>query len=229
MNARDLHAFLEVKKDFSNWIKKQIIRARLVEGRDFVVITGSPKRANGEFNPKPSIDYHLAIDAAKHIAMMSGCDKGVEARDYFLECERLVKQPTVAINLDDPAFLRSTLLSYTEKVLELQVIIDEQRPKVEALERISAADGQLCITDTAKVLGVRRKDLIAWMSAERWIYRRAGSGSWIAYQNRLQQGVLDRKIQTVGYADGNEKIREQVMVTAKGLVTLSVRFATATA
>ena len=34
VNARELHAFLEVKKDFSNWIKKQIERARLVEGRD---------------------------------------------------------------------------------------------------------------------------------------------------------------------------------------------------
>jgi len=62
-----------VGKDFSNWIKKQIERARLVEGRDFIAITGSPKRANGEFNPKPSVDYYLTIEAAKHIAMMSGC------------------------------------------------------------------------------------------------------------------------------------------------------------
>ena len=46
VNARDLHAFLGVGKDFSNWIKKQIERARLVEGRDYIVITGSPKRAN---------------------------------------------------------------------------------------------------------------------------------------------------------------------------------------
>ena len=109
VNARDLHAFLEVKKDFSNWIKKQIERARLVEGRDFVVITGSPKRANGEFNPKPSVEYHLTIEAAKHVAMMSGCDKGFEVRDYFLECERIAKQPPVAIDLDNPEFLRSAL------------------------------------------------------------------------------------------------------------------------
>ena len=47
VNARDLHAFLDVKKDFSTWIKKQIERARLVECRDFIVITGSPKRGNG--------------------------------------------------------------------------------------------------------------------------------------------------------------------------------------
>ncbi len=35
-NARDLHSFLEVRKDFSDWIKYQIERARLVENRDFL-------------------------------------------------------------------------------------------------------------------------------------------------------------------------------------------------
>ena len=65
VNARDLHEFLDVKKDFSTWIKKQIERARLIEGRDFIVITGSPKKGNGEFNPKPSVEYYLTIEAAK--------------------------------------------------------------------------------------------------------------------------------------------------------------------
>ena len=67
VNARELHAFLEVKKDFSNWIKKQIERARLVEGRDFIVITGSPKRANQDSwgGDRRSIDYYLTIEAAK--------------------------------------------------------------------------------------------------------------------------------------------------------------------
>ena len=37
VNARDLHAFLEVKKDFSDWIKKQLERARLLEGRDYII------------------------------------------------------------------------------------------------------------------------------------------------------------------------------------------------
>lgn len=38
VNARDLHAFLGVGKDFSAWIKKQIGRARLVENRDFITV-----------------------------------------------------------------------------------------------------------------------------------------------------------------------------------------------
>ena len=36
VNARDLHAFLGVKRDFNAWMKTQIKRARLVEGRDYL-------------------------------------------------------------------------------------------------------------------------------------------------------------------------------------------------
>lgn len=38
INARELYIFLAVKKDFSDWIKKQIERARLVDNRDYVVL-----------------------------------------------------------------------------------------------------------------------------------------------------------------------------------------------
>lgn len=42
-NARDLHAYLGLGKDFSNWVKAQIARARLIEGRNYV---SSPSRAS---------------------------------------------------------------------------------------------------------------------------------------------------------------------------------------
>lgn len=96
VNGRDLHVFLDVGKDFSTWIKVQIERGRLVEGRDFVKLTQKGELSPGVFpqkgeNPqsgRPAIEYHLALDAAKHIAMMSGTEKGFEVRDYFIECER---------------------------------------------------------------------------------------------------------------------------------------------
>ena len=109
VNARDLHAFLEVKQDFSNWIKKQIERARLVEGRDYIIFA---QKGENTGRGRSSLEYHLTIEAAKHIAMMSGCDKGFEVRDYFLECERIAKQPPVAIDLNNPEFLRATLDPY---------------------------------------------------------------------------------------------------------------------
>ena len=36
VNARDLHAFLEIGKDFSNWIKDRIEQYGFTENQDFV-------------------------------------------------------------------------------------------------------------------------------------------------------------------------------------------------
>ena len=94
-------------------------------------------------------------------------------------------------------------------------------PKAAALDRIATIpEGSLCITDAAKTLGMNPKALFKWLSEHQWIYRRAGSSHWIAYQHRLQTGVLDHKITTVTKTDGAEKIIEQVLVTAKGLARL---------
>lgn len=73
VNARDLHAFLESKAEFANWIKLQIERARLKVDKDFVVSDNIVKNPSGG---RPATDYFLTIEAAKHIAMMSGTDTG---------------------------------------------------------------------------------------------------------------------------------------------------------
>jgi phage anti-repressor protein len=81
VNARDLWKGLGIKKDFSNWIKAQIERAFLVEGRDFIKV---PQK--GELSKTGQIkqEYFLTIESAKHIAMMSGPEKGYEHREYFI-------------------------------------------------------------------------------------------------------------------------------------------------
>jgi anti-repressor protein len=123
--------------------------------------------------------------------------------------------------LNDQTFLRTALLTYTEKVLALEAEVKQQAPKVAALERIAGSDGMSCITDTAKALQMRPKDLFVWMQGNGWIYRRPGGKGWIAYQARLQQGVLSHKVITVSTSDGREKAIENVLVTPKGLARLA--------
>ena len=86
-NARELHKFLGVGRDFSNWIKFQIDRAGFVEDSDFVKIaekSSSPKMAS---TVQGRIEYFFTLSAAKEIAMMSNTPRGKEARLYFIECE----------------------------------------------------------------------------------------------------------------------------------------------
>ena len=89
VNARDLHAFLGVRRDFNAWMKTQIKRARLVEGRDYLTyheVVQVPHQ--GGMRSQTVTEYTVTVDAAKHIGMMSGTDKGFEVRDYFIACER---------------------------------------------------------------------------------------------------------------------------------------------
>lgn len=82
VDGRDLHEKLGVQKDFSDWTKNQIRRCKFIEGRDYAVFP-----FQGENSGRPSKEYAFTLYAAKHIAMMSGTDKGSEIRDYFIEVE----------------------------------------------------------------------------------------------------------------------------------------------
>ncbi len=107
INARDLHADLGIKKDFSHWIKAQIDRAGLIEGVEYAaVLQNKCGGVTFEFPPeaeelfafsggnarkgRPAKEYVLTIDAAKQVAMSSHTSRGKDVRLYFIECERLL-------------------------------------------------------------------------------------------------------------------------------------------
>lgn len=143
--------------------------------------------------------------------------------DRWQELEDQISKPSFdpMMALNDPEFLRGTLLTYSEKVIALTHQVEEMKPDVDALERIAKADGSMCITNAAKHLQVQPKFLFKLLSENHWIYRRTGGKTWLAYQNRIQSGVLEHKITTVSRGDGSEKVVEQVLVTAKGITKLS--------
>lgn len=124
-------------------------------------------------------------------------------------------------DLNDPKLLQTLLLTHTQKAIELQTQVDALSPKAEALRVLAEADGSLCVTDAAKALQMRPKDLFAWLRAHGWIYKRAGTSHDIGYQSKVQSGYLEHKVTTVSRPDGTEKITEQVRVTPKGMTRLA--------
>ncbi len=88
VNARDLHAFLGIGKDFSNWIKARIDQYGFEEGTDYLVAKTGEQLPSGM---KYRIDYHITLDMGKELAMVERNAKGKQARQYFIECERVAK------------------------------------------------------------------------------------------------------------------------------------------
>lgn len=226
VNARDLHAFLEVGKDFSTWIKDRIQQYSFTEERDYISVQelSSPKSGSSKARNQLSITYHLSMDMAKELAMVERNDKGKQARQYFIECERRAKETANRDPmqvLSDPAAMRGLLLTYTEKVLALEHKVGELEPKANALERIADAEGAMNCTLAAKSLQIAPKRLFEWLREHHWIYRRPGGSGNVAYQDKIQAGYLKHKITTVQREDGSDKVVEQVLVTGKGLAKLS--------
>lgn len=83
VNARDLHEALGVNYRFNDWIKEQLQGFK--ENQDFMIFTDKPvKMGKG----RPRRDYALTLDTAKHICMLSRCEKGRQLRQYFIEVEK---------------------------------------------------------------------------------------------------------------------------------------------
>jgi len=131
------------------------------------------------------------------------------------------KQAVQAIDFNDPSKLRGYLLQATEEIEKRDQKILYLEPKAEALDLLATAKGSLCITDAAKDLQVQPKNLFAFLQRSKWIYRRTSNSHWVAYQDKLHQGLMEHKTTTVSRSDGTEKITKQVRVTPKGLTKLA--------
>lgn len=84
-NARELHTFLGVGRDFSNWIKGRIREYEFKEDFDYVIVfaqTGENTKG------RPLLEYFISINMAKELGMVERTAKGREIRQYFIECER---------------------------------------------------------------------------------------------------------------------------------------------
>ena len=150
---------------------------------------------------------------------IEGIERGFQ--EVLEELEERLAQPDPMALLNDPASMRSLLLTYTEKVLVLEEQVEGMKPQVEALERIAIAEGSLNLTEAAKALQQPPRKFNQHLCSQRWIYKRTGGRHWLGYQDKVQQGLVEHKVTAVSLADGSERLFEQVRITPKGLTKLA--------
>lgn len=132
VNARELHNWLKVGRDFSNWIKDRISKYDFIEDLDYFVAIA--KSGNGKVSlNKPKIkdpktgrvlakEYILSVDMAKELAMIENSEIGKQVRKYFIRVEGEFKK-VMRIATMDP----KTINQLTEQFWETRNETKEYR------------------------------------------------------------------------------------------------------
>jgi len=212
--ARELHEFLGVGKDFSTWIKDRIFQYNFIENQDFVVFPGI-----GEKGGRPSIEYHLTIDMAKELSMVERNEKGKQARQYFIECERRAKDPIAFLN--DPSHLRGLLLTYSEKVTALELENKAMAPKALFADAVTASDTSILVGEMAKILrqnGIQtgQNRFFEWLRDSGYLIRRYGVDFNMPTQKSMELEIFEIKERTVVDGNGCPRITKTPKINGKG-------------
>jgi len=103
VNARDLHAFLEVNRQFSNWIIEKIKKYGFVENEDYarlfydvygnrIPLNKNVKSDIQRVNRIHRVEYALTMECAKELSMVQNNEKGRQARRYFIGVEKKYRE-----------------------------------------------------------------------------------------------------------------------------------------
>ena len=85
VSARDLHEFLEVTSRFNDWFNN-MLKYGFEENVDYTKFLVECTRGQNKY------DYAITLDMAKELSMIQRTDKGKQARKYFIECEKKLKE-----------------------------------------------------------------------------------------------------------------------------------------
>ena len=141
VSARELYSFLAPTERFASWFDRQL-QYGFVNGKDYLGCEVFNTLANQTLT-----DFFVSIDMAKEISMIQRSDKGRQARQYFLDCERKVKLCKPAI---PQSFSEALLLAG-----KLQQQIEQDAPKVAHYDAVADRKTLLNATQVAQSVGIR--------------------------------------------------------------------------
>ena len=124
VSARDLHEFLEVNSRFNDWINNRIKKYEFQENIDFTTLT------KNLVNGGTQKDYIITVDMAKQLSMVENNEKGNQARKYFINCEKKLKEVVQA----KPQCIEDVLISSLQEMKALRLEINNTKEEVNGLK-----------------------------------------------------------------------------------------------
>ena len=154
VSARELHEGLEVKRDFTTWIKGRITKYNFEENTDYIVFTKMGENPQGG---RPQQDYIITVDMAKELCMVENNDLGRKFRKYFIACEKKLQEVQQPKQMSDMEILSRAVLISQEQIKQLTAELTE---KTEFIDDINDCFTFTQISQLNRQLLKDRKDIV---------------------------------------------------------------------
>lgn len=182
--GRTLHASLQIRTRFNDWIVRRIEEYGFEEDKDFRefftesteegVYSNLSKSQVG----RPAKEYILTLDMAKELAMLEKNEIGREVRRYFIACERkwqaaqrdqlvIDTNPLLITTERLPTLPQKALLSLEtrqslESICQALNIISKEAYATTSVEEILAKPGRIDTLDVVPLLAAVLDDIWNW-------------------------------------------------------------------
>lgn len=216
VSGRELHGFLGVKTPYMKWFDRMSDYG-FVENGDFTVLDKNVRDATAFGGVRKITDHALKLDMAKEIGMIQRTDKGKQARQYFLQLERMWNSPEMVI--------KRAMDFQQEKIVLLETQIQEEKKYTDFGKVVSLSDGAINVGAFAKVMydehgvNIGRNKLMAWLRSNGFLIVQGREKNFPKQQYvergwfRLAPTVIKR---TQGDVQGGT-----TLITGKGQVELA--------
>ena len=187
VSARELYSFLQPTERFSNWFERQL-QYGFVDGQDYLGCEVFNTLARQSLQ-----DYFISVDMAKEISMIQRSDKGKQARQYFIECERRSNQPVPIFQI--PQTLGEALQLAADQALQ----IEQDAPKVAHYDKVVDRHTLLTATQVGQKIGLSAIMLNRVLS-EIGVYNKAHKRGKAFKQWFIDKGLGEMKQTDMGYS-----------------------------
>lgn len=220
VSARELYRGLGLARTkWTPWSTKNIRKNEFfAENKDWTEVSL-------QVTGNDTIDFAITLEFAKHIAMMARTEKSHEYRNYFISCEKKLKEKETSKLPTTYKEALVQLLQQVEKneVLELENAqqkqqIGELKPKADYTDIILKSNNTVTITQIAKDYGMSGKAMNKKLHDLKIQYKQ--SDQWLLYSKYHDCGYTKSVTNTYIDGTGEECSKLHTKWTQKGRLFL---------